>query len=348
MKQVEELLDTVGWIHPELQVILEVDHSSGHLKTKEDGLNIDGMNLGCGGKQRKLRETVIKDDTCLGSTLQYIARLPSGQEIVYKRLEIGDIQHFEFTDNDLPPFFDCRAEKYNREMNAAEKDEFAKSYVAKQRKKKKDNNLEVDISSIIYPEIEGYVGKQKGIYQILIERGMYTIGKTKGKQTQADIDKRIAEGKIIEYLEDQYNAHYLLSSCSDFMEEKTILQELVESRGHILITSPKCHPELAGCGIEYSWGKIKMTFRREVNDTVSKNLHSNIVESIDRSMSLERVWKYDRKTRDYRRAYIERALQLQQSSGTEASSFEILEKMRKIYKTHRNIGEIEHRYISDN
>ena len=67
-------------------------------------------------------------------------------------------------------------------------------------------------------------------------------------------------------------------------------------------------------------------------------------------MTLERVWKFDRKTRDYRSAYLERAdqVQQQQSSGTETSSFELLEKMKKKFKTHRNIGEIDRKYIHDN
>jgi hypothetical protein len=82
------------------------------------------------------------------------------------------------------------------------------------------------------------------------------------------------------------------------------LQAIVEARGHILILSPKCHPELAGCGVEYSWGKAKMTFRRETNDCVAKNLHCNIVEAL-KVVTLERVWKYERKTRDYRRMYVD-------------------------------------------
>ena len=76
-----------------------------------------------------------------------------------------------------------------------------------------------------------------------------------------------------------------------FANEIGALQAIVEARGHILILSPK---------VEYSWGKAKMTFRRETNDCVAKNLHCNIVEAL-KVVTLERVWKYERKTRDYRR-----------------------------------------------
>lgn len=40
---------------------------------------------------------------------------------------------------------------------------------------------------------------------------------------------------------------------------------MVESREHIIIMSPKYHPELAGVGIGYGWGKAKLEFRRRIN-----------------------------------------------------------------------------------
>ena len=61
----------------------------------------------------------------------------------------------------------------------------------------------------------------------------------------------------------------------DFASEKGALATLVESRGHILILSPKCHPELAGCGIEYAWEKSKRWFRAN-NNQMAKDLHRNI------------------------------------------------------------------------
>ena len=45
-------------------------------------------------------------------------------------------------------------------------------------------------------------------------------------------------------------------------------KELVESCGHVLRMGVKGHPEMAGKGIEYCWGKSKQKFRRDVNDRV--------------------------------------------------------------------------------
>lgn len=112
-----------------------------------------------------------------------------------------------------------------------------------------------------------------------------------------------------------------------------------------MIVSPKCHPELAGCGIEYSWGRIKMHFRRDVNDCVAKNLHENIVKA-SRIVDLESVWKFERRTRDYRRMYEE--LRTKTRDGNikqEDVSFQLLESMRKVYKSHRNMEEIDRDFI---
>jgi len=44
--------------------------------------------------------------------------------------------------------------------------------------------------------------------------------------------------------------------------------------------TPKCHPEIVGRGVEYSWGYGKLCFRRDFNDAVANNLRSNMMELI--------------------------------------------------------------------
>ncbi|KAJ1387814.1 hypothetical protein B484DRAFT_459831 [Ochromonadaceae sp. CCMP2298] len=73
--------------------------------------------------------------------------------------------------------------------------------------------------------------------------------------------KKIFAGKPL--LDPALNANLVLSRCPDFASEVSALQELLESRGHILIVCVKCHPELAGCGIEYScWNAWNALWRR--------------------------------------------------------------------------------------
>ena len=95
------------------------------------------------------------------------------------------------------------------------------------------------------------------------------------------LDGILAKGLRYDLATQQVRAMLPFQSLNPYIQITcSALQDFVESRGHILILSPKCHPELAGCGIEYSWGKTKQYFRRTANDMIASNLHSNIVKSI--------------------------------------------------------------------
>ena len=45
-----------------------------------------------------------------------------------------------------------------------------------------------------------------------------------------------------------------LAGYADFLNEIGILEEIMVLRSHILLMSPKCHPEIAGCASGYLWG----------------------------------------------------------------------------------------------
>ena len=127
-------------------------------------------------------------------------------------------------------------------------------------------------------------------------------------------------------------------TCWDFATELTAFQELMVSHGHLAEMSPKCHPELAGVGVEYSWGKSKMHFRRHT-DHVARHLHENIQDSMDVSvLTLLRVRRYARKARTYRRAY--------ETSETAMSKRDI-ENMVKTFKRHRSALDFDWKFIKD-
>ena len=67
-------------------------------------------------------------------------------------------------------------------------------------------------------------------------------------------------------------AELWLAARHDFVNQPTVLERLFREKGHIVVASPRYHPELAGLGIEYCWGKGKWCFRRQINDMVSTNL----------------------------------------------------------------------------
>lgn len=164
---------------------------------------------------------------------------------------------------------------------------------------------------------------------MLWERGLWVAGMTASDKDPAN------------------NCTTVLRGLPDFKNERSSLQHVVESRGHILVLSPKFHPEVAGLGIEYSWGMSKMKFRREINDEVPENLDRNNIRQSMNTLDIlyiGRIRRFARRTRDYCRAY--EALAKQVASGGKAiGSKAEIEKMRKICKAHRSIIDMEPGFI---
>ena len=75
-----------------------VDHSSGHDKQREDGLNVTRMTRNFGGAQRKLRDTLIKQEK---GYLGPYARI----------LSPGDVQSLFFKPTDDGPFWMSREQQ---------------------------------------------------------------------------------------------------------------------------------------------------------------------------------------------------------------------------------------------
>ncbi|CAM9157910.1 unnamed protein product, partial [Hapterophycus canaliculatus] len=198
-EQCVDIMDCFEVLCPDWQLVMKVDHSSGHAKYREDGLHVGNTNLKWGGaKGGKMRNTTVTA-ACLGP-----------------------------------------------------------------------NKAEVE-----------WGGKPKGVRQMLWERGLWKDGMT-GK---AEVSSGL-------------NAFAVLGNCPDFREEKSALQVVVESRGHALVMSSKCHPE-------YSWGKSQLEFRRKINDEDPSHLEQNMRKALntEQVLTLERVRRFARRTRDYRRTY---------------------------------------------
>ena len=51
-EQVVDVMDVLEALYPGYQLMIEVDHSAGHAKYREDGLHVGNMNVRFGGKQR--------------------------------------------------------------------------------------------------------------------------------------------------------------------------------------------------------------------------------------------------------------------------------------------------------
>jgi hypothetical protein len=68
-----------------------------------------------------------------------------------------------------------------------------------------------------------------------------------------------------------------LKRCEDFQNETLLLEFIAQKYlGAFIRLTPKCHPEIAGRGIEYGWGHSKLRFRRGIDDAVALHLEENV------------------------------------------------------------------------
>ena len=148
-----------------------------------------------------------------------------------------------------------------------------------------------------------------------------------------------------------------MKECQDFIDEESLLQTTARamSSGGVSISvdrTPKCHPELAGEGIEYSWGAAKNYYRRlPLKDKKGKENFKNSVRS---AMSREHlttdiIRKFSRRAREYIVAYKLLKCQLDEEEAdtdlvTNISSKKI-EDMKSLFKAHRCAADFDAGFI---
>ena len=189
---------------------------------------------------------------------------------------------------------------------------------------------------------EGYVGKAKGIKQILYERGLFKEGMV-GHSTFVDKRRKCVQKGLDIPNENDLDMEFVLSIQSDFMFEKSIIQQLIEARGHIFLASVKCHPEMAGSGIEYCWGQSERAFRK-INEQSTTDFLDNVLVSLSyQYLPVSSIWSYERRTRDYMKCY----KYFHKTNTSENMNYYGLEDMRRHVKSHRNIGELDKVFIKN-
>jgi hypothetical protein len=118
-----------------------------------------------------------------------------------------------------------------------------------------------------------------------------------------------------------------LGMLPDLVAETSAFEDALNSCGHFGLLSPKGHPEMAGQGVEYGWGKAKQYFRRH-NTMDNKTFKKRVIECMDTAtvLTMERVRKFARRARAYRNGYKEPEL---------AGSYLGIERLVKRSKAHR-------------
>ena len=103
--------------------------------------------------------------------------------------------------------------------------------------------------------VEGWENKPNGLLRILWERGFID---------ELRLENYMLNGKhdAFGFVQKDFSLKSLKGNCLDFEEEETLLQSMGKEMGVLVDRTPKCHCELAGEGIEYSWGCAKNFYCR--------------------------------------------------------------------------------------
>ncbi len=348
--QMEDLVDCLTVLYPDHDIYCLYDQSSGHGRKRVGGLNAKDMNRKYGGDQPVMRNTKITDG-CLG---------PHDHP---GKLKAGDEQKMVSKENDEGPFWlnpDERISKkydtFTGQTKSKEKSVSeliaelqSKNVPLQKRSYRSDETKElaqrhgIDIQKQVRTKTEGWVGKPKGLLQVLWERGWidpskplesYTVN---GKKDHFD-----SKGNLKADFE-AFALKNLMGKCEDFRTETSAMEQLAADLSNqnmtvSIMTSPKYHCEIAGEGIEYAWGMAKKYYRSlKLEQKKGKNtFKESVLESL-KTVKVEQTRQFSGRARRYMIAYQHYAKAIKEKG--EKPTYPMIEKFMKQCKTHRNAAD---------
>jgi len=307
------------------------------------------MTRSYGGVQPHLRDTTIKQQQ--GYLSPFI-----------RILEPGDVQSMVFQASDIGPFWmterDQEAKRHDRVIEGEtvwwkfKKSELI-THLQQHGVTAKGNKCELeklasDRSLPLEEEVQkidhGWEGKPKGLLQVLWEWGFVNTLNL----SQYTINSKQDGFGILRH---DTSLKYLMSRCQDFEEEETLLQ----SMGIAVDRTPKCHCELAGEGIEYSWGCSKNEYRRtQIAQKRGKEKFKIAVRKClaREVLTTERIRKFSKRALAYicayHRIWSEQQENQQQderpSTDVDTATPIKVEKLVKLFKTHRCALDFDHSF----
>ena len=153
----------------------------------------------------------------------------------------------------------------------------------------------------------------KGIKAVLMERGIlpnHLRGKCKKCTSDVCCGKRILELQ------------------PDFQEQKSLVQEVIETAGHLCILLPKFHCELNF--IEFYWGAVKK-YLCDNCDYTFDTLKENMPKAL-KSVRLQTIRPWEHRMYRWMDAY-------RGGMGTTDAQKQVKKFSSKVYKSHRRIPE---------
>ena len=155
----------------------------------------------------------------------------------------------------------------------------------------RDTSFNGQTQSMVFPNDypdEKLRGKPKGMKIILQERGLWGSGL-----------KGFCGNKEALVENSRCCARHVLAAQEDFLNQKPILQEVIEKLGHKVIFYPKFHCELNY--IEMYWGAAKRYARQQCNYSWT-GLQRVVPLALD-SVPISHIRKYARKSARYMDCY---------------------------------------------
>jgi hypothetical protein len=192
-------------------------------------------------------------------------------------------------------------------------------------------SIEIKEVEIVQGSINGRTLSEKGGLRVRFDPATYYAQRAKEGQIAPDAEILEASVKI-----HPNSMEGVMTRLPEFqIPVKSLLQELLEANGHLLLLSPKYHAELAGVGIEYCFGRVKWWFRNK-NTMSTESLKSKSLQSFGSDVvTVYHVRKFARRARDYMRAY---------SWGH--TGLEVETAVKK-YKTHRSALDTDFKFVSE-
>ena len=330
------------------------DHSCGHDRKRADGLDFRAMRKEYKGIQPKMRESVIlREEGFLG---------PFQHD---NKLKVGDTQQMVFKQDDAGPFWLSPDERERMRLDAVIGEPVTKDKnrddlisdlkainvkVARGAKKPRLVELarlnSIPTAKTIQNVKEGWAGKPKGMQQTLWERGFIDPTKAVNFYT-VEGPHHDNYGKPIK----ERSLKYLVSQLYDFAHEDSQLQFVGKELGLIVDRTPKCHPEMAGEGIEYSWGCAKNHYRNL--PIAKKRSKALFLEHVRKCVSQNEITKamvrlFSRRARRYMVAYYKLTHSLVEGDefvDTSATPVKV-EKIIKACKTHCCAMDFDAKFIA--
>ena len=353
--QCEFLIACFGILYGDrAQLLFQIDQSSGHMSNGADTLDASHLGLNDGGVLNNRNRPGIRDTRVYHDDLgEFISRqsngmIPTPSDPTEKPLQYGHYPPQGVNDR----YDSCgpKYHKFNGRVPVTIPQDWQRGQSLLVRLQVKPCSIEpyrVEVPdgksasdtfhvNINEPGREWWRGIRKGTRQLLFETGhidpdlnLKAVSKGLvgdwGPSYKPSPEEITRQEKITRKTGGttfrKRVATAILQSRRDFQEEQSVIGKLFVAAGHMVIASPKYHPEIAGQGIEYCWGKSKYEFRNYANNLVSKNLERNVQLATGSvpfpirgngngngrrgaPLPVERVRKFARKARTYRNLFV--------------------------------------------